>query len=86
VRGGQQLFFQHVLTDDTQIDHAIHDQSRNVVITYAQNIDRHVFCESDQALFLQIDFKSHSEPEVRVTRRSGDQISALLSVNVFYPA
>jgi diaminopimelate decarboxylase len=51
----EQLFFQHVLADDAEIDHAVHHQARDVVVAHAQDIDRHVFGEGDQTLLLQVD-------------------------------
>ncbi len=52
----QQLFLQHVFADNPQIDHAVHDKARNIVITHAQNIDGHIFRQRDQALGVQIHF------------------------------
>ena len=53
---GQQLFFQHVFTDDAKVNDAIHHQAGNIVITHAQNVDGHVFSQSNQALGVQVNF------------------------------
>jgi hypothetical protein len=53
---GQQLFFKHVLANDAQVHHAVHHQAWDVVITYAQDINRHVLSQGDQALSVQVDF------------------------------
>ena len=53
---GQQLFFQHVFPYNAEVNDAIHDQAGNIVITHAQNVDGHVFSQSNQALGVQVNF------------------------------
>ena len=60
----EQLFFQHVFADDAQIDHAVHHRARNVVVAHAQDIDRHVFREGDQALLLQVDLDAAARQQL----------------------
>ncbi len=54
----KQFFFQHVFADNSKVYHAVHYQTGNVVVTHAQNINRHVFCHRDQALGVKIDFNA----------------------------
>ena len=53
---GQELFFQHVFTDDAEVNNAIHHKAGNIVITHAQNVDGHIFSQGNQALGVQVDF------------------------------
>ena len=54
----EQFLFQNVFPDDAEVNDTVHHQTRDIVITYAQNIDRHILCHCNQALGVKINFNA----------------------------
>ena len=47
---GEYGFFEHVFADDAEVDHAVHDETGNVVVAHAQDLNGHIFRYGQKAL------------------------------------
>ena len=48
----EERFLEDVFAVDAEVDHAVHDESGNVVVAHAQELNRHVFRSREQTLLV----------------------------------